>query len=648
MKKDKAIRGIEIIRTVACIAIILYHINPRFMPGGFLDVTLFFVLSGYLAVHSLVAEWDRDGDINLGSFIKKRFKRLAPSLYIMIAATLIFMVLFNKPILESSHKDAFFGLTFTTNWWYIFRDLSYFDSFSVSPFKHLWYLGVLFQSLVILAIIFKYIYKKENKRPLTITLAVLSLLSFIIYIIIFDEHNISRVYYGTDTRLFEFFLGALTALFYPVNREKEDGEIEELYVFFTDLISIFALGIFIGVSFLLPDYTLWIYPYGILAMAILTCVLIVAITTRGNILTNVLSSNVFSFISDLSYDLYIWHYPVLVLTTTNMEIGNPKLIYILLRIIGFTVLSILIKNYIEDRSKKIRNNNGFFNYMKVRAASRNPEEPNSHALSVIALILLIMGFMGIAMPFTSTAFIGKDRDVEIKEAYTVGIDDETIEQVKEPEKAQEAGDDAIREVVEEKQSSELVENEDEETDKVMEDKEKEQELVAEEAGEQEGVNKNIPYDTLLVIGDSLAVNIGPSMKEAFGNTIVDGKVSRQLYKSADLVAEYADYDSPTTAVIFMLGSNGSFRQEHIDAIVEPFKKSDIFFVNVKIPDNFEDQVNEALTAYAEENPEVTVIDWHSVALEHPEYLAKDKLHLMRDGVDAMIKLIFQALQDNTN
>ena len=661
-RRTKNLVGIEVIRALAIIAIIIYHMNIRLLPGGFMGVDLFFVLSGYLTMTSLGNSYKRDGGINFTQFIYKKIKKLVPALFTMIFVVLIFLVLFNKPLLETSNTDAISGMTFTSNIWFIIKKLDYFDSFSVSPFKHLWYLGVQAQMYIVLAILVKFLGVSSGKKKvdnLLITLSALAALSLLAHILMFRIDNINRIYYGTDTRAFEFLLGAIGARLIPYEKLTQRKSPKERMIL--NGIGFLSLAIFIYMAFNISEYSLWLYQGGFFLIALLALAMIASIGGLGSIIGRLLGKKPLLFIGKISYGLYLWHFPIVVLSKTANEAGSPNLLFSILRVIVFSVLAILSYNFVEQpiESKGFRE---FF--IGIGNSIKNLGSKTKLTVRVAAMVmasLFVMGLFGIAFPYTSSAFIYTSKDIEIAESYTTSGSrqpkgekpeaEQPVEQPKdkepeteEPQSEQPKDKEPETEQPQAEQPAEQPKDKEPETEQPQAEQPKDKETETEQPQAQQPGRK-IKYNTLVVIGDSLAVNVGPAIKEQFDNTYVDAKVSRQLYKSAGVAEQYAGYDSENTAIIFLLGTNGYFTEGHIDNLIKSFKKSDIYFVNTKMPNDWETQVNETLASYTSKNPQTTLIDWHSLAKSHPEYLAKDKTHLMSSGIDAMINIIFNALSN---
>ena len=142
-RKSRYMPGIDGLRAIAVIGVILYHLNIPWFQGGFSGVTVFFVLSGYLITDILIDEWNQNNKINYLRFMIRRFRRLAPAVLLMIFIMTVWVTLTNHPSFEKLRSDLLPSLLYVTNWSYIFREVSYFDTFGpVSPFTHIWSLAI--------------------------------------------------------------------------------------------------------------------------------------------------------------------------------------------------------------------------------------------------------------------------------------------------------------------------------------------------------------------------------------------------------------------------------------------------------------------------------------------------------------------------
>lgn len=601
--KAKYLPSIDSLRALAVLAVIIYHIDVNYLPGGFLGVDLFFVLSGYLISSLIIKEYKKTGTLNLYNFYMRRARRLLPAVYFMITVCLVFMVLFNGVLLRKSHLDAVFGYIYSSNWWYIFHKLNYFDSFGAqSPFKHLWSLAIeeqFYMFFPLIFLIFNRRKKEEGKGPslnknfLYIVLGLI-LISLIIHILLFDINNINRIYFGTDTRAFSLLVGVVGALLYPIDKLSNPTNSKENLAY--SVVSIISISILITIMFYTTEYNIWLYRGGFLLVAVLGLIIIISSGKQHTFISKALSFKPIVIIGKISYSLYLWHFPIIVLTTPVSEIGNPNLFYVTLRIILTFIAATLSYLVVETPIRKL----GFVNYInlvykKLLKLRLNIKRGVASSFVVI-LILFVMGLFGKGIPFLSTAFV-KEMDTN-KESQFVNNDKNADN------------------------------NSDSSEDKKGNDQNKEEKK----------------YSTLLIIGDSLTVDIGEKLKEKYPGAIIDGKISRQLTAATTTAQNYTKYNSENTAVIFQLGTNGPFTEGQAEELIKLFDKSDIYFVNVKVPRAWEKTVNTALNDLKEKHQNITIVDWYTVANSQGDYFEPDRVHLNQNGIAEMINSIEKSLK----
>ena len=602
--KAKYLPSIDSLRALAVLAVIIYHIDVNYLPGGFLGVDLFFVLSGYLISSLIIKEYKKTGTLNLYNFYMRRARRLLPAVYFMITVCLLFMVLFNGVLLRKSHLDAVFGYIYSSNWWYIFHKLDYFDSFGAqSPFKHLWSLAIEEQFYMFFPLIFLIFnrQKKEegqssslNKNFLYIVLGLI-LISLVTHILLFDINNINRIYFGTDTRAFSLLVGVVGALVYPMDKLSSSTNVKESVLY--SVVSLTSISTLIAIMFYTSEYNTWLYRGGFLLVAVLGLIIIISSGKQHTFISKALSFRPIVFIGKISYSLYLWHFPIIVLTTPVSEIGNPNLFYVTLRIILTFIAATLSYLFVETPIRKL----GFVNYInllykRIRKLRLNVKRGIVSSF-VVVLILSVMGLFGKGVPFLSTAFV-KEMDAN-KESQFLNNDNHAENNPN--------------------QSEEKKENE-------------------------QNNKEEKKYSTLLIIGDSLTVDIGEKVKEKYPGAIIDGKISRQLTAATTIAQNYTKYNSENTAVIFQLGTNGPFTEAQAEELIKLFDKSDIYFVNVKVPRAWEKTVNTALNELKEKHQNITIVDWYSVANSQGDYFEPDRVHLNQNGIAEMINSIEKSLK----
>ena len=607
--KSKYLPSIDSLRALAVLAVIIYHVDVNYLPGGFLGVDLFFVLSGYLISSLIIKEYRKTGSLNLYNFYIRRARRLLPAVYFMITVGLVVMVLFNEVLLRKSHLDAIFGYIYSSNWWYIFHKLDYFDSFGAqSPFKHLWSLAIEEQFYMIFPLLFLLVNRKKkskdgtyklNKNFLYVVLGLI-LVSLIAHILLFDINNISRIYFGTDTRAFSLLVGVVGAILYPMERlyAKVTPQQNMLY----SVVSLVSIATLITVMIYTSEYNTLLYRGGFLLVAILGLIVIISSGKQHTLMSRLLSFKPVVFIGKISYSLYLWHFPVLVLTTPVSEIGNPNIIFVILRVVLTFVLATASYMFVETPIRKL----GFKNYINVifKKLKKRPRKSRKVYAGVFGLvsILFIMGIFGKSVPFISTAFV-KEMEANKETQFVNNGNNKDNNQ--------------------EKSSDSNKDNKDNKEDKKNSDKK---------------------YSSVLVMGDSLTVDIGEKFQELYPGAVIDGKIGRQLYVAVEEAKSYSKYNNENSAIIFQLGTNGPFTESQIEELVKEFDKADIYFVNIKVPRAWEKTVNTALKEIQEKHSNVKLIDWYSVANSTKDLFEPDRVHLNQAGIAEMVTLIEKNLK----
>ena len=607
--KSKYLPRIDSLRALAVLAVIIYHVDVNYLPGGFLGVDLFFVLSGYLISSLIIKEYRKTGSLNLYNFYIRRARRLLPAVYFMITVGLVVMVLFNEVLLRKSHLDAIFGYIYSSNWWYIFHKLDYFDSFGAqSPFKHLWSLAIEEQFYMIFPLLFLLINRKKkskdgtyklNKNFLYVVLGLI-LVSLIAHILLFDINNISRIYFGTDTRAFSLLVGVVGAILYPM--EKLHAKVTPQQNIMYSVVSLVSIATLITVMIYTSEYNTWLYRGGFLLVAILGLIVIISSGKQHTLMSRLLSFKPVVFIGKISYSLYLWHFPVLVLTTPVSEIGNPNIIFVILRVILTFALATASYVFVETPIRKL----GFKNYINVifKKLKKRPRKSRKAYAGIVGLVsvLFLMGIFGKSVPFISTAFV-KEMEAN-KETQFVNNGNN-------------------KENNQEKSSDSNKDKKDNKEDKNNSDKK---------------------YSSVVVMGDSLTVDIGEKFQELYPGAVIDGKIGRQLYVAVEEAKSYSKYNNENSAIIFQLGTNGPFTESQIEELVKEFDKADIYFVNIKVPRAWEKTVNAALKETQEKHSNVKIIDWYSVANSSKDLFEPDRVHLNQTGIAEMVTLIEKNLK----
>ena len=441
---------------------------------------------------------------------------------------------------------------------------------------------------------------KLNRNFLYVILGLI-LVSLIAHIILFDINNISRIYFGTDTRAFSLLVGAVGAILYPMDKLNTKITPQENLVY--RVVSLISIAALITIMIYTSEYNTWLYRGGFLLVAILGIIIIISSGKQHTIMAKLLSFKPVVFIGKISYSLYLWHFPVLVLTTPVSEIGKPNIFFVVLRVILTFILAIISYALVETPIRKL----GFKNYVsiiykKIVKKSKKTKKIVASIATVVS-ILFVMGIFGKSVPYISTAFV-KEMDSNKESQYVnKGENNQDNKQNQE--------------------NKDNKENKDKKDDKQNEEKK---------------------YSSVIVMGDSLTVDIGEKFQELYPGAVIDGKIGRQLYVAIEEAKNYAQYNSENSAIIFQLGTNGPFTESQIEDLVKVFDKADIYFVNIKVPRAWEKTVNTALKEAKEKHSNITIIDWYTVANSGKDLFEPDRVHLNQTGIKEMITLIEKNLK----
>ncbi|MGE6603820.1 acyltransferase family protein [Lysinibacillus fusiformis] len=615
------IPGLDGIRALAVLAVIAYHFNFSWARGGFLGVDIFFVLSGYLITSTMLPLKGNQLTVSLKKFWIGRFRRLLPAAYVMIITSFVWAMLFHKELLHTLRGDALSSIFYSSNWWFIFHKLSYFDSFgSPSPLKNLWSLAIEEQFYVIwplLLMIGLYVVKKQSKLAKIVFIGAIcsALLMAILYQPGADP---SRVYYGTDTRCFELLIGCWLALIWPMKRLSSQ-KLSINHMKKLNSISFISFTIFLVSIMYVDEFQTFLYRGGMFLFCLNAAVLIACVCHPVSILGRILAWKPLCWIGSRSYGIYLWHYPVMVLGTPIHEIGNPSYWRIALQLVLIVTIAECSYRFIEMPIRK----EGFWAYYRKYFVF-NKKKWGSLTFSrkvstVMAPLFLLVFFTGI------TGVVGEGQQSS-KDSYPTAIkingDEPTANPIKEPDKT---------------------------TDNPSPSKEEEVDVPDIETPKPEEHETNVvpekedAYQNILAIGDSVMIDIATSLHKVFPNITIDGKIGRQVSQAVKLAPNYASFNQSNNAIIIQLGTNGYFTNDQIDTLLAAFANADIYLVNTRVPRSWEGKVNASLLQKSEEHENITLIDWHAAALNHPEYFAPDGVHLEKKGVEVLTNLIQQSI-----
>jgi len=385
------IPAIDGLRAVAVIAVMLYHLGFTWIPGGFLGVDLFFVISGYVITRLLLDSIQRSGGLDLRAFYKARIRRLFPPLVFMIFVTIIYISIWAPETMRRFISDSPFALLGGMNWWLVFRQTDYFDTISRPPLlQHTWSLGVEAQFYLIWPLILLLVLRQFGKAKIPGAALIIAAFSGIALLLVSYEvdaantSQVSHVYFGTDTHSIGLFLGAALAVSWvpqnlqeQVNRRAQD---------FIDGIGVIGFVGLLGVFLLVNESDPTLYKLAFPLAGIFGCAILTSIVHPASRFAPILSSRVAVWIGERSYAIYLWHWVVFQVTRPAVDLeGSTWALYALRILVVFALADISLRLVeLPVRSGLVEY---WFKGMKYRTKNVQRRQKSTVVASVLLLIL---------------------------------------------------------------------------------------------------------------------------------------------------------------------------------------------------------------------------------------------------------------------
>lgn len=593
MKKER-ITSIDILRALALFMICFYHWFSYM--GTYIGVVIFFALSGYLVTSGLLQK-----DFSVWKFIKRRMEKIYPSLIVVVMVSSVVVFFINGGLEWKYKMSAFASIAGLNNIYQIVSKMSYFDNFGmIMPLTHIWALSFQLQMYILFPFILKGLKKiKLQNKTIGIIFILVSVVSaawmgYKFYM----GSDFSRIYYGTDTRAFAFFVAAGIACFYCDREIVKKGEKVLIYLLgISGIILIIMFSIFI-------DYRNKYNYYGLMFLvSILITYTIVLLTKQeikkwNNPLVNRLLTPAVK-LGQHQYQYYLWQYPIMIFSKEffkwlDIDFNSKFLIQLC-----FLFIISELCYYLFEKNE----------------------------FSIIKIVNYII--FGFVFGFLIAAPIYVNEDLEEMKKIQSGMNPAETEKEKESSNADKTSQSGTSE-----QKTDLESNQNQSSEKENPGQEKTpDELKKDER-------------SILFIGDSVLDMTKFDLKKIYPNSIIETKIGRQFYELPDLLAYYAKTGKMRKIVVIALGTNGTIYKKDMEKVMKTLEGHEVYLISTVMPDSWQKSVNEEIMNASLQHSNVKVIDWYSFAKNKREYFYKDGTHPKPDAAKKYVDLIYSVVSKN--
>jgi peptidoglycan/LPS O-acetylase OafA/YrhL len=579
-KKSRYIAPIDGLRAIAVIAVMLYHAGVNWIPGGFLGVDLFFVISGYVITRLLLDSIEESSALDLREFYFARIRRLFPSLLLVIASTTIIVAVWAPDAAKRFFTDIPFVLTGSNNWRLVANHQDYFAAIGRPPLlQHTWSLAVELQfyliwPLILLAIL-KY-FGKSNIAKGALSIATFSGLALFIFSLNVDSASssrISHIYFGSDTHSLGLFLGsALAVSWVPQNLTRNISDRAQDFV---DGIGVIGFLGLLSTFLFINESNATLYRIAFPLAAIFGCFTLTSLVHPASRFAPLISSKPFLWIGQRSYGIYLWHWVIFQIMRPGIDLAGEAWAVNAARFLIVFALADISLRYIEIPIRR-----GqlalWWRGLKYRTPSVRKR----------ARILVILSSTLCVVLLATSATIALYRHSHAKTSISQADMNNAS-------------------------------------------------LIPTMQEHKEG---------LWVTGDSVILGIRSKLASHFKIALVNARVGRQIQELTSVVRQDVSLVPDATVILDLGNNNRLTRDsvEELFALLK--NQPRIVIVNTAVPRSWRDENNQIIASVITKYPQAHLVDWASISQNHPEFFAPDGVHLDDTGSDVYVAAILENLK----
>ncbi|GEA81022.1 acyltransferase family protein [Cellulomonas uda] len=661
------IRGLDGLRAIAVLAVIAYHLWPAAVPGGFLGVDVFFVVSGFLITTLLLRRMGGGGGLALRDFWVRRARRLLPALALVLVVGTLAARLVEPDLLVGVRRQWLGAWTFSTNWLEIAAGSSYFDATQPELFQPFWSLAIEEQFYVLWPLVLAGLVlaagalHRHGGRSIAIAVGAAAVVSGVLMAVMYTPgDDPTRVYYGTPTHAFGLLAGAALAIAVtgrpaaaPAGASRSDVRA------LTRALPVVGLLVLAALVALLRDDSSFTYRGGIVLGSLAALALVAGCASeQPGALLKVLELRPVVWVGDRSYGLYLWHWPVILVVGAAFGDAPGSPLWWRVPVVALALsfaLAHLSHRFVEMPVRR----DGFRAVAARAAAALRGPRPGARLAGVLATVLVLGAVVSVAtapaVTSTQRAIEAAQREIDRRAQEqagdgTTGGDEKGTDSTGTDPKSTDPKDTDPKGTDPKGADGQDPDAKDPDAqDPDATDPDGEQGGDDEAAGPGRDAQGAIDGSGVVGFGDSVLSGAAPALFDAFPKIAIDAKPIRKWLDAPAIVRDAKDAGGLRPVVVLNFGTNGGFKfdgsreafEETLD-IIGPERQ--VLVLTVVGISYWVDDANAELTEIAKSRPNVHVVDWHAYVAKHPGLLHSDKTHPNMEGIVAFADLLREALE----
>ncbi|CAN5362797.1 acyltransferase family protein [soil metagenome] len=629
------IPGLDGLRGIAILAVLVYHFTPSLLPGGFLGVDVFFVVSGFLITTLLLRELHQHGRIHLGQFWLRRARRLVPALVVVVVLSVAAARVIGGDLLVSIGRQTLGALTFSTNWLEIGAGASYFSATSPLLFVNFWSLAVEEQFYLLwpFGLILTVALTRGTRGRLGVTLGIAAASALAMAVLFVPGQDASRVYYGTDTHAFSLMVGVSLALAWA--GPERAWLHTHWWKRWRGLSVTAAFATLIALMATLDDLSSWTFRGGILLAALASVVLIAGLLESGSAWRVAMGVRPLTWLGRRSYGIYLWHWPVLVIALALFPVAPGSAgsgLLLSAALLATLVIAALSYTFVETPIRR----HGFLAPLRRSGAWLATPWQQSRTPRLIATALAVVLVLMVAAVLTAPDKSAVQRQIESAQADLEAPAEPNVDQGSRSAAADMAGSPAavlagVTALRQAAQGGDVPA------------------AASEEGGSPDG-NEDYRKDAdgllvpdgeaLTVIGDSLVVTSADGVSYRFPDTNYVAASNRQWKDANEMLEDAVAKGLVRDNVVVHLGTNAGVDEaalrEFLDAL-GPNRR--VVVMNLYVRASFTPESNKVIATVAGDYPLVVVGDWNAAAGDNTPALQSDAIHPDIEGMHIYAEVV---------